>query len=210
MILRQNLKNLWLNLIQIYILNLWLLLIFFTNLSIVKRVKIPFVKRRGVDSQKETEVKLFNFRNETGMCIAYVLQTSENCIKDISPLETLIDLKAYKHSAIKKVNDGEEACFNTDPMKSDDFELSFSNSPDAFSRDRKKVRTYGGQFPFLSVLIQPFSSDVDVEILRDVSVVKSGQHLKRPHKQKIFKRQQLIDDTEEGNLRLVLFLSCSP
>ena len=43
-----------------------------------------FAQRRGADSQRESESKPFNFKNETGMCIAYVSQIPDNYNKDVS------------------------------------------------------------------------------------------------------------------------------
>lgn len=152
------------------------------------QVALKFARKRGAATQKKGDsAKPFVFRNRTGVNIAFVKQMLKNRGDQVSDSndslrslenkemgENLSENKyfpQYDPSNIYEIKDGDDLHFNMNVFN--------SNTHESMSKGGKRVRTYDGQFPFLSVAFDPSLEATDY--LRDLPVVKVGQLLTEIH-----------------------------
>jgi len=151
-----------------------------------------FAKKRGAQTQKKGNwAKPFVLRNKTGVSIAFVQQTQNkgenNMNKANVPHETLKSREKYKIlftgydlSSVQEISNESEALFNMDLLydkKISSSSVVDSSSSEIKSSGGKRVRSYEGQFPYLSVALDP--SLGTKHILKDLPVVKVGQTVRR-------------------------------
>jgi hypothetical protein len=140
-----------------------------------------FAQKRGADKGGKSESSTpFVLRNRTGVSIAFVQQKlEENAetfrrIKKSQSRLSLVGeykgLEQYDRGDVTELADQEDAKFHMD------IQNSGHSSP--FHDTAKRVRSYDGKFPFLTVAIQAIAG-VYVEPIPDLPVYKAGSTIRQ-------------------------------
>jgi hypothetical protein len=133
-----------------------------------------YARRRGLESHKMDNSKPFVLRNRTGMKILFAPEIEVADQRSQNKGGRSFDLKHFEHLGLTKVDDGEEARFNLETLEGTGFSSGVASSKPGIG---KKVRSYDGKYPFLSVLLET-ANDTKIELMEHLSVVRIGSMMR--------------------------------